>query len=124
MDLRKLQKKKKTNALSWDIRNAHTRSIRDAQVEHDREIREASLSNQTQSVSSLGYSSSMFSSVSSLIHMGTSKYNQEQVYKNRLDNAKLHYQQHVERAHQTLNDAVESANRDYEDELRRLDRQS
>jgi hypothetical protein len=65
----------------------------------------------------------MFSSMTSLINLGTSKYNQEQMYKNRLDNAKLHYQQQVERAHQGLNDAVESANRDYEDELRRLERQ-
>jgi hypothetical protein len=39
--------------------------------------------------------------------------------KNRLDNAKMAYDQRVEHAHQTMNDSVERANREYEDVLLR-----
>jgi hypothetical protein len=100
-----------------DAQNRHTREIRDAQVQHDRDIREAEIDAKKHNMSMMGSSYNMMSSISSLMHAGSNQYNYQKDYKNRLDNAKLHYDQAVEHAHQRLNDEVEWANRDYEDTL-------
>lgn len=62
------------------------------------------------------------SNFSSLVHSGTNMLNFNTNKKRELDEAKWHYDQRVEHSHQRLNDAVEYANRTFEDTLRNLER--
>ncbi|KAJ3284736.1 hypothetical protein HDU79_007890 [Rhizoclosmatium sp. JEL0117] len=91
-----------------DAQTNHTRAIRDAQIEHDRRVKDAHYQDQQYKLNS---ASTAFSSIMShsITNMGYAVQSQD---------AQIDYNRTVEHAHQTMNDQVERANRNYEDVLR------
>ncbi|KAJ3344152.1 hypothetical protein HDU83_005378 [Entophlyctis luteolus] len=102
-----------------DAQNQHTRAIRDAQVDHDRQIKDAHYQEQQYKLSSgTNLLSGLLHGGSGLGYAAESAVSQRVSLQQRLDDAQNEYNRSVEHAHQALNDAVESANRQYEDDLR------
>ncbi|KAJ3076183.1 hypothetical protein HDU99_001383 [Rhizoclosmatium hyalinum] len=103
-----------------DAQTNHTRAIRDAQVEHDRRVKDAHYQDQQYKLNSASsaFGSIMSHSITSMGYAVQSQLSHGQSLQQQLDDAEIDYNRTVERAHQTMNDHVERANRTYEDLLR------
>ncbi|KAJ3373491.1 hypothetical protein HDU91_006892 [Kappamyces sp. JEL0680] len=111
-----------------DAQNTHTRCIRDAQVQHQKDVRDADYysKHQTQNaVGSMGYygGGSLLSNATSLFNKATNFTQGRDHYNQLLQDAKLNYDRSVEHSSQRLNDAVEYANRHYDDVIYELSKQ-
>ncbi|KAJ3075138.1 hypothetical protein HDU98_009092 [Podochytrium sp. JEL0797] len=105
-----------------DAQSTHTRAIRDYQVAHDRRVKDAHYQDKQHQMSAGASLLNGLSSGGSGRVFGYAVENQLSYsagLKQTLDDAQSDYNRDVEHAHQAMNDAVESANRDYEDLLRR-----
>ncbi|KAJ3411189.1 hypothetical protein HDV05_002617 [Chytridiales sp. JEL 0842] len=102
-----------------DAQNEHTRAIRDAQMDHDRRITDINHHHQNNNTSTIsGILSHGKFNMKGLTNLASTQINRQKDYKADLDKAKFEYERRVEQSHQRLNDAVEYANRTYEDHLR------
>ncbi|KAJ1553277.1 hypothetical protein HK405_008408, partial [Cladochytrium tenue] len=94
-----------------DAQNLHTRKIRDAQMDHEQNVKDIKA---RYGVGALpGFSGGGNININLGSVMGY--FNRQQDYQADLDRNRKNYDVRVERSHQELNDAVERANRAFED---------
>ena len=99
-----------------DAQNSHTRALRDAQLQHQKEVRDAeyhlkNTNNVAGNLAGIGSLASFGGMMNKISGFGQDR----QRYNQMLADARLHYERNLEHAAQRLNDAVEYANRNYED---------
>jgi vacuolar-type H+-ATPase subunit H len=100
-----------------DAQNRHTREIRDAQLQHQKDVRDAEYRLNTNAMSAASGMHYKMQSIGGIMNMVGGYQNKRETYNQNLQDAKMRYENRIEHSHQELNDAVEYANRNYEDVL-------